>query len=564
MLILLKQIFSTQSYSTAARKELARVLYSLAVLLLLGDVIIIAVVPQSQSPVSILMDALQNGITINLLAGTAVAIAAVLTIALVRAGLYDFGAWLLNIIFVVALAASIFSGSLSYFDVTALCITLVLSALTLGRRGLLIVGTSSTLIFIASFYFTNDPTITRISYSGLTAFLVLAAMVYAFMRLADANRTEGRSLESEQRSKLAEINIQITRQASERMSLKSTLDKALNLILENYPQLYHAQVFLISDDGIQAKLVASTGEVGNQLINKGHSLAVGSLSVIGQTTFKGEPVIARSGDLDSVHRRNELLPQTQVEAAFPMQIGNKIIGALDLQSREDLVLSEFDMLSFQSLANSLSLALDSIQQFEAAKASIAENQRLAEQTRTALREVERLNQRLIGRAWSDYLSGQGNRLGLNIDLENNEIENDTTWTTALVNAAQAGTLVQDGQVIAVPLRVRGLVIGAMEFELHAGQEFTPADLELVQEVSERFGLAAENTRLVEESQRIAQRESLINEISTRLQSAINVESTMAEAARSLSDTLQANKVTIRLGAPSAEKLIKSHTNGAKE
>ena len=72
---------------------------------------------------------------------------------------------------------------------------------------------------------------------------------------------------------------------------------------------------------------------------------------------------------------------------------------------------------------------------------------------------------------------------------------------------------------------------------------------MITEVSERFGLAAENTRLVEESQRTAQRETLINQITSRFQSAQNVEATLAEAARSLSETLSADKVKIRLGTP---------------
>jgi GAF domain-containing protein len=113
----------------------------------------------------------------------------------------------------------------------------------------------------------------------------------------------------------------------------------------------------------------------------------------------------------------------------------------------------------------------------------------------------------------------------------------------------SNNIVQDGLTVAIPLRVRGRVIGAMEFELDDDDEFDPDDLELVQEISERFGLAAENTRLVEESQRMAQREALINELSSRFQSARDVEATLAEAARSLSETFMAERVSIRLGVP---------------
>jgi hypothetical protein len=93
------------------------------------------------------------------------------------------------------------------------------------------------------------------------------------------------------------------------------------------------------------------------------------------------------------------------------------------------------------------------------------------------------------------------------------------------------------------------VIGAIEFELDKDSSLSPEDLALIQEVGERFGLAAENTRLFEQSQRIAQREALVNEIGVRLQASNNIETTLAEAARSLKQTLRADKVAIRLGTP---------------
>ncbi len=120
-----------------------------------------------------------------------------------------------------------------------------------------------------------------------------------------------------------------------------------------------------------------------------------------------------------------------------------------------------------------------------------------------------------------------------------------------------GNLVQsldnDQRLISIPLKIRGQVIGAMEFELGDDTNIDPNNLNLIQEVSERFGLAAENTRLVEESQRIAQREALINEIGTRLQATNNIESTLTEAVRSLSGVLGANRVSIKLREPNNDE-----------
>jgi GAF domain-containing protein len=354
---------------------------------------------------------------------------------------------------------------------------------------------------------------------------------------------------------MAEISAKITQRVAQRISLDELLNDIVTRICEEFPDIYHAQIFLIDPRGDSARLVASTGPVGKKLIEQQHSLGVGSLSVIGQVTYQGRPIVAQTGSSETVHRRNEFLPDTQSEAAFPLKIGTVLIGALDLQSRRRDAFVGGLVEAFASLADSVALAIDNVRQFERAEARIQENQQLVEQTRTALREVERLNERLTGRAWSEYLRGRRQDLGVEIDFETNAVNPENDWTNTMAEAVQFNHFVQeqqpDRQVIAIPLRVRGQVVGAMEFELDEQQSFTPEDLSLVQEVSDRFGLAAENTRLVEESQRIAQREALVNEISSRLQAANNIEATLTEAARSLRDALKANKVAIRLGSPPA-------------
>jgi GAF domain-containing protein len=110
--------------------------------------------------------------------------------------------------------------------------------------------------------------------------------------------------------------------------------------------------------------------------------------------------------------------------------------------------------------------------------------------------------------------------------------------------------VENGRrMLVMPVQVRGEVIGAMEFELDSDGQLSAEDRQLIEEVSQRFGIAAENARLFSESQRIAQREALINEVGARLQATSNVENTLTEAARSLQHMLKAGRVSIRLGEP---------------
>ena len=184
-----------------------------------------------------------------------------------------------------------------------------------------------------------------------------------------------------------------------------------------------------------------------------------------------------------------------------------------------------------------------------------ENQQLIEQMRQSSEEVEQLNERLTGRFWKDFLNQQ-DAPALDLDLATQAVSLDRTLTPSIKEAIESNQSLQskanDAKVVTVPLRVRGQVIGAMEFEMDEKGNLSPEDLAMMEEVSEQLGLAAESNRLYETSQRIAQREALVNEISTRLQSGTSVEMTLASAARSLKDVLKANRVAIRLGKPPVE------------
>jgi GAF domain-containing protein len=390
--------------------------------------------------------------------------------------------------------------------------------------------------------------------TGVVIMLAFAGLIYLFLRFSRLNREEGLNETLQDRLKLAEISTQITQRISSRMALTDVLNNAIEQIIASYPDIYHAQIFLVDASGQKARLSASTGEVGKLLLERQHSLEVGSQSVIGRVTLQGTPIVARASSSDSVHRRNEFLPDTVVEAAFPLRIGKSITGVLDLQSKISSAFQDRDLPVFQTLADHLAISIDNARLFEETEERLEENRHLVEQSRSALREVERLNRRLTGHAWSEFLRDQpDDSMSLSINFDDNAISQAAEWTPGLEGAVESNQLVhqkRDQQrVIAAPLRVRGQVVGAMEFELDEEGNLSPEDIDLVEEISERFGLAVENARLYEQSQRSAQRESLINEIAGRLQSTNNVETTLSEAAQSLKKMLKANKVSIRLGPP---------------
>lgn len=396
--------------------------------------------------------------------------------------------------------------------------------------------------------------------SGFLILTILTGIIYLFLRFSKVAQEEARAGSRSDRLKLAEITSQVSQRISRRMALSEVLSNAVEQVRDNYSDIYHAQIFLVDERENNARLAASTGEVGRKLIERHHALPVGSQSVIGQVTARGRTIVARAGSGPSVHQRNELLPDTQVEAAFPLRIGDTVIGALDLQSRLVGTFQEDDIPAFQSLADHIAIAIDNARLFEQTEKRLEENQKLVEQSRQAVREVERLNQRLTGRFWDDFLNQQDEAAGVTIGFDGNSTPSESEWTTGLKQAIQFNHPIQqeeaDRRVVALPLRVRGQVIGAMEFELDTAGNISPEDMILIEEVGEQLGLAAESNRLFQSSQRLAQREALVSEIAARLQASNNVEMTLNEAARSLKEVLKVDKVAIRLGPPPANGAAK--------
>ncbi len=366
-----------------------------------------------------------------------------------------------------------------------------------------------------------------------------------------------------QRLRMAELNAEITQRIFRRMNLATLLDEAVELVRDRFDKIYHAQIFLVdAETQQQAVLRASTGPVGRELLRRHHMLPVGSQSVIGQATLRSQPVLVSDTSRDPIHRRNDLLPDTRAELALPLVSQDRIIGALDVQSTEPDAFTPDDVAMLQALANLIALAIDNARLFDEQHAAITENERLVALSKNQLAEIEALNRRLTGQAWGSFLREQDLAPALTVEFDSGAMTPNAAWTPSLTRATEQGTVIDeraDGRrVLAVPISVRGQVIGAMEFELDDGAPATgdmvlPPEMQtaLAQGVAERLALAVENARLYEDARRLARRETVINEISAQLQAASGIEHALAAAAQGLQTALKAPRVAIRLGAPPA-------------
>jgi GAF domain-containing protein len=148
----------------------------------------------------------------------------------------------------------------------------------------------------------------------------------------------------------------VARAITSTVSLEELLRRAVELIRERFGY-DHVSIFLLDEHNRFAVLRESTGEVGARLKALGHRLEVGSNSMIGWVTANNQTRLASNVGADPVHMKNELLPDTQSEAAVPLQVTGRVLGALDVQSRHPDAFSEEDLEILQTLADQLSAAI---------------------------------------------------------------------------------------------------------------------------------------------------------------------------------------------------------------
>lgn len=345
---------------------------------------------------------------------------------------------------------------------------------------------------------------------------------------------------------------EIGQSTSRLLSPDVLFERAVTLIRDRFG-FYHVQVFLVDDSRDYATLTASTGEVGRRLLARGHRLRVGSRSVIGRVTESGEPVVARDTDRDRIHAVNELLPDTRSELALPLIDGDRIIGALDVQSTRRDAFDAVDLEALQVMAAQLSTAIRNARLFESQQRALEENKRLYVAGEAERREIQRLNSQLTRSVWDEYMRERRDLDGVTVMRD--AVSLRAEWSPHMVEAGdtrQPVSRVIDGRrVIAVPIVLRGQVLGAIELE---ADDAAQADrLDTLISVAQRLATTLDNIRLYEEAQMATLQEQRINTVVSNFQTAESIEDLLKISLAELSRTLNAEQGMIRLGIAAADR-----------
>ncbi|HLO17868.1 MAG TPA: GAF domain-containing protein [Anaerolineales bacterium] len=319
--------------------------------------------------------------------------------------------------------------------------------------------------------------------------------------------------------------------------LNDIFPAATKLISEHFG-FYHVGIFLVDQDREYAILQAANSAGGEQMLKRNHRLKMG-VGVVGFCAKTGQPRIALDVGADAVFFNNPDLPHTRSEVALPIKSRGQTIGVLDVQSMEASAFSSADLEVLTILANQVSIAF--------------ENTRLLTEARAAYIQMQEVYNEFTRAEWSRTLS-QTEQPGFRyqtgrIEMLENALENPEialATQSGEVVASQTNGSTQKRVAVAVPVKLRGEVIGILHIESNDPlKKWQDDEVSLVEAVAERVAFAMENARLFQDARRRAAKERLISDATARISSALNVENILHATAEELERVLGSSEILIQ-------------------
>lgn len=280
-----------------------------------------------------------------------------------------------------------------------------------------------------------------------------------------------------ERTRNLELAAEVGRSVSQVRELGPMLKDAAEIIRSRF-DLYYTQVYLANPSQNTLILQSGTGVVGAELVGRGHRLPIDSGSINGRAAVEKRPVIISDTTASATFRPNPLLPDTRSEMAVPLLIGDKVVGVLDLQSRQVGALSQEVLPAFETLAGQLAIAI--------------KNAELLAETEQARAEVETQARRLMHANWENYLDAIHKPEQTGYVFEGNNI-------IPLAEAEGLQPPVQEN-TISAPITVTGETLGSLVVEMNAENQ-NPQNVNLVNIVARQVAQQIESLRLLESAER---------------------------------------------------------------
>lgn len=329
---------------------------------------------------------------------------------------------------------------------------------------------------------------------------------------------------------------EVSRAVTSILDPEQLLAQVAGLITDRFG-FYYTGVFVLNEADQQAVLRAATGEAGQVLLARGHYLPVDEKSMVGTAIITGRPRIALDVGQGAVRFVNPLLPNTRSEIALPLRVGNRSLGALDVQSEQAGAFDESNTEVLQAMADQIAVALLNAQTFQRSEQqthTMALLNELSRQlsTATSLEDVAAMTQptvsRLLGAAritiaqttanpqllsLREFTANPQQPIGASTSLSVREsliseciAHSQTTYLDDLSTAADRfhdiASFHQQGMQsgVILPLRVGERVVGALTVGADRVRAYSAEQIDQLEQITAQVAITIENLNLAEQTQ----------------------------------------------------------------
>jgi GAF domain-containing protein len=239
------------------------------------------------------------------------------------------------------------------------------------------------------------------------------------------------------------------------------------------------------------------------------------------SALASEPYIVRDAADPATPPNQQQIMQaqgTRAMLAYALVAGSQPVGLLTIAYREPHMFTSAETQPLQALTGQVAVTL--------------RNQQLVHEQALARQQLDEINRRLTGQVWQQYVRDRG-RAVRKVDFSPGVSQE----TSAPLSSE-----------LAVPVLIHGETVGMLRLEdAIPEREWTPTEKALVQAVAGEVAIAIENARLLEQTQRDAQREQTISAITGQIYSTTDVKKLLQITAEELRRATGSARAVVRLG-----------------
>ncbi len=382
--------------------------------------------------------------------------------------------------------------------------------------------------------------------------------------------------DSRRRALQLESAAEIARDISGSLHLDELLGNAVTLIRDRF-DFYHASVFIIDSLGKYAVIREATGEAGAQLKRNGHKLGVGSKSIVGYVSSRGENLVIEDTNKDATYYANPLLPDTRAEAAIPIKVGERILAVLDVQSVTPYAFHEEILQTLSILADQLAIAIINTELFAETQEHLSQH-RLLHHITTSAASGTTLKESLRGAVQGIQVILGGDRVAILLLDEKGEnlvigssvgyseedealIQIPTTngitgWVARNKKLLRIDDTSADPRYVpvsintrselAIPLIFRKELLGVLNVESEKVAAYNEHDEEMLGTLVGSLAAIIANTRLVQRVRKQAERERVLYEVTGKIRSSTNIQTILSTTAKELAKATGAGHTEVKV------------------